>query len=218
MITEEELFRSIFFETTYIEEMEQQFDKVKFETLPSKEKLKYLKTIAKKIGAGSARIVFPIDPNSVIKLAKNDKGLAQNNVEIDIYRAFQPDVVAKIFDYDENDVWLRMERATKFNVADFKSFVGISFREFMESLEYWYSKNMSRQTFYNLEKPKNYDVINETVFFQDLINIIGNYNMPIGDIKRPSSWGIVNRNGKKTPVLIDFGLTQDILNQYYLNV
>jgi hypothetical protein len=77
---------------------------------------------------------------------------------------------------------------------------------------------MSRQTFYNLEKPKNYDVINETVFFQDLINIIGNYNMPIGDIKRPSSWGIVNRNGKKTPVLIDFGLTQDILNQYYLNV
>ena len=35
------------------------------------------------IGNGSSRMVFQIDDEKVLKLAKNRKGLAQNNVEAD---------------------------------------------------------------------------------------------------------------------------------------
>lgn len=216
MIKERELAYLIFFETVSIEEVDYPlgFDKGKFKSLDHKQKLKYLKPFLARLGGGSARIVFSLDSQTVLKIAKNEKGIAQNNIEIDIYRSFSPDIVAKVYDYDEeNSIWLEMERAEKLRAADFKSFTGISFKDFGAILHFWYRNHIGKQTWY--EKPALYDKFIETDFFNSLVELMGNYDMPAGDIIRPSSWGIVQRNGSRRPVLIDFGLTLDVWNQYY---
>jgi hypothetical protein len=42
-----------------------------------------------------------------------------------------------------------------------------------------------------------------------------NTSSPAGDLMRLNSYGIVNRNGEDIIVIIDFGLTHDIYDEYY---
>ena len=52
-----------------------------------KQRLAYSLERAKKLGAGSSRVAMTIEYQgrpTVLKIAKNNKGLAQNNVEADI--------------------------------------------------------------------------------------------------------------------------------------
>ena len=37
----------------------------------------------------------------------------------------------------------------------------------------------------------------------------------VGDLKRPSSWGVVKRNGADEIVLIDFGLDDEVYDNFY---
>ena len=46
------------------------------------ERNRYAAEHLQKIAAGSSRIVYKIDDEKVLKLAKNDKGIAQNETEI----------------------------------------------------------------------------------------------------------------------------------------
>jgi hypothetical protein len=38
---------------------------------------------------------------------------------------------------------------------------------------------------------------------------------PAGDFMRLNSYGVVNRNGEDIIVIIDFGLTQSVYDEYY---
>ena len=61
-----------------------QFDMNLFKSLKTfKERIEYCEANLKKIGSGSSRIVYQVDNNKVLKLAKNKKGIAQNETEID---------------------------------------------------------------------------------------------------------------------------------------
>src|ERR1700749_760360 len=53
-------------------------------------RLKYCKEHFQRLGAGSSRIVFLLPDGKVLKLAKNAKGLAQNNVESDYVLSASP--------------------------------------------------------------------------------------------------------------------------------
>lgn len=44
-------------------------------------RLKYIASILPKLGSGSSRTVYPVDDEKVLKVARNDKGIAQNEVE-----------------------------------------------------------------------------------------------------------------------------------------
>ena len=44
-----------------------------------------------------------------------------------------------------------------------------------------------------------------------LVNIVGNYDLPIGDFTRLANWGVY----KGGPVIIDIGLSNDVFTQYY---
>jgi hypothetical protein len=62
------------------------------------------------------------------------------------------------------------------------------------------------------------DVLNEmweNEFMQDMFDLIGTYGIPSGDLRRVSSYGIVKRNGEDTIVLVDYGLTSDVYQDYY---
>ena len=97
-----------------------------FKSLTSfSQRIKYCNQNLKRLASGSARIAYQIDDEKVLKLAKNKKGIAQNSVERDWYvQQSYGDVVAKIFDVDENDLWLEMELAKKLTPSAFIRIVG----------------------------------------------------------------------------------------------
>ena len=55
------------------------FNMAEFKTLTTfSERIRYCQTRLQRISSGSARIVYKIDNEKVLKLAKNRKGIAQN--------------------------------------------------------------------------------------------------------------------------------------------
>lgn len=63
------------------------------------------------IGEGSSRAVFALDKNTVIKMAKDDRGMAQNLRELIVFEK-SPDRVAKIEWYHPKGYYLIVERCT----------------------------------------------------------------------------------------------------------
>lgn len=63
------------------------------------------------IGEGSSRIVFALDKNTVIKMAKDDSGMAQNLAELRVFEK-APERVAKIKWYHPKGYYLIVERCT----------------------------------------------------------------------------------------------------------
>ena len=67
-----------------------------------------------KIGSGTSRRVFALDKNTVIKMAKDRRGIAQNLVELKVFEK-SPECVAKIKWYHPKGYYLIVERCTSLN-------------------------------------------------------------------------------------------------------
>ena len=175
-----------------------------------KKRLIYANKKLKKLGSGTSRIVFqlPNDKTKVIKIAKNLKGLAQNKAEIGISNHHGSEMVAKVFDHDPKFSWLESEYAIPLTKSEtsFKNAVGFRFDEFAVNLEKSFNSVFSFD--------QNPDIVNSE-FFKETVKTISMYDLSHADIKRKSSWGTVVRNGKLVPVIIDYGLTGDVYDQFY---
>ena len=57
--------------------------------------------------------------------------------------------------------------------------------------------------------------IGEDEFVYGIFQYLGNYNVPVGDLMRLNSYGIVKRNNEDNIVLIDYGLTNETYNTHY---
>jgi len=197
------------------------FNMEEFKSLSSfKKRLDYANMhLPRKLGSGSARTVFQIDDEKVLKVAKNKKGFAQNEVEEDFYlQGF--DIIAKVYDFDqENHSYLEMELAKKITKKRFKDLVGLSLKEvsdYLHNLKVMY--NTKGKTKYDrvVEVP---DDIEENPFIQELRDIVLSYEIPLpGDLARESSYGEVMRDGKPTIVIVDFGLTSGVYDDFYKKV
>ncbi len=171
-------------------------------------RVKYISQKLEKIGAGSSRAAFLIDDNTVLKLALNKKGLAQNNVESDVANMY--DIVPEKIDADyDNDTWLIVKRAKKLTSPKrFNEITGITWENFVAALVY---ELEGRRHGKKVPKPDNMETLWEHEFFSPVVDMAINYDMPIGDLLRLGSYGEIN--GK--PVLLDSGLTQDVYQEYY---
>lgn len=185
-------------------------------------RVRYCQARLPRISSGSSRIVYKIDDEKVLKLAKNPKGIAQNNAEAHSY-AIETGIGAEVFDHDENDLWLEMELARRATVADFKNIVGVPFA-FVQNYVDYTAKRYSRKWRYisydsrykemfeqiDNEDFPNWEWFSELRDYMDGIGLEG-----AGDLKRPSSWGVVKRNGADEIVLIDFGLDDEVYDNFY---
>ena len=98
-----------------------------FEELQSfNKKMQFANQHFQRIGSGSGRIVYDIDGTKVFKLAKNAKGVAQNDAEINIgsYQDTQH-IVTKVLESNNNGSWIVAEKAKKVNEARIKQLTGI---------------------------------------------------------------------------------------------
>jgi len=172
-------------------------------------RVRYCNERLPKIGAGSARIAYKIDEVKVLKLAKNSLGIQQNIVESEPFKQNYP-ICARVFDHLESGEWLEMELATSSKASDFKRLLGISFDQFREYVQYDKHRKEKYITSLTKEEVKK---LQNTEFFINLSSLIHDYDMPIGDFIRKSSWGVVKRGGKETLVLIDFGYDSEAYGQ-----
>jgi len=186
-------------------------------------RIRYCQSRLQRLSSGSSRIVYKIDDEKVLKLAKNNKGIAQNQTECDYYLQ-QIGCFAKIYDVDtDNYLWIEMQLARKAKPSDFKRLTGYDFNVICAWIDY-YSEGYSRRRGY---RNKQYDELFQSEDFQSvyddydsifyqLQDYLGNYQLEsTGDLKRISSWGVVSNNGQEEIVLIDFGLNDDVWNDYY---
>lgn len=150
-----------------------------------------------RVGSGSARAVFRVDDEKVIKVAMNQKGLAQNDAEGEWYKQ-NYEVLARVFDTDDENTWIEMELAKKISPNRFKELTGTT----PDEVSKWVANltGLGRTHFSNIPD------LSENEFAESLANFVGDYGYQIpGDFSRISSYGEVLRDGKPTVVVIDFG-------------
>ena len=181
--------------------------------------MKYAKTyLGNPIGSGSSRVVYRVDETKVLKLAKNVKGVAQNNAETDWYNdSYFSGILANVIDFDEdNHYWVEMELARKVKKSDFKRLWNINHNDMYYYLHNKYAENnpYKRMMKYGMDD-KIREQLDESDEINNLVDFMFQTDSPPGDLLKPNSWGLVVREGYEFLVLVDFGLTSEIYNSYY---
>ena len=191
-----------------------------------KSRLAYALERAKKLGTGSSRVATIIEYEgrpTVLKISKNQKGLAQNSVEADILSdgyASQLGILIPIIDYDEQNrepSWIHTEMANKANEKQLCQMIRCeSLRELRNFAEVIAGKirNMTAQKFIdNLvnDGRSEQDIDTFTEYANTLADLANSFDVELGDLDRPANWGIYQ--GK--PVIVDVGGTSELIKQYY---
>jgi hypothetical protein len=209
-----------FNDSIVLEDYPKSFDMDFFKSLKTfKDRINYCGEHLKRISAGTSRIVYQIDDEKVLKLARNKKGLAQNEVEVDFSGEHMlEDILAKVFDYHPNFEWVEMELARKVTEKIFKEINGYSFGLYSLAINNYY---------YDAIKPSPFNVKHvdgteqaianlwEDEFAYSVFQYLGNFNVPVGDLIKLSTYGLVKRDGAEQIVLIDYGLDHNTLEKYY---
>lgn len=185
-----------------------------------KERQQYcVQNLGRPIGNGSSRQVYQIDDEKVLKLAKNNKGLAQNEYEgqPDYYKE-DLSIFPKIFQTAEDYTWIVSEFVLPAKDKDFKYCLGMSFNEW--TMVVTALKRMHRNTAKSYQKgvtkEKLWELCDNNRFVYDLNDFIGSYDsFSINDLYAIQNYGLAQRDGKAQLVILDSGLSDDIYNQYY---
>jgi hypothetical protein len=208
-------------ETMMVEDYPSSWNMEEFKSLTSfRKRIAYCEEHLQRISSGSSRIAYKIDEQKVLKLAKNRKGLAQNDVEVSASRdSYFEDIFAEVFDYDAHDLWLEMELARKVTKPKFQQITGISFDDYSNMLRQQHENNnpsrWGRTNWVSDIDEDTQDKIWENELFSGVVEYMNNYAVPVGDLVRTSSYGIVKRSYGDDIVLIDYGLSQEVYDSYY---
>lgn len=114
------------------------------------------------LGTGSGRIAYDLLDGTVLKVARNIKGYAQNQVEYIISEMDESDLFAKVLFLSKDNYYLIMEKAEP--VTDFAL------------VRSYFHVNTNRELFQ----------------LNNLNYIPHKYNLLISDLCRPVNWGMLN--------------------------
>lgn len=174
------------------------------------------------IGSGSSRICFNIGNGHILKLAKNKKGLAQNEFEEETSR--MSSAVVDVYDVADNHTWIVEELCKPAKEGDFDRILGIPFITFCDLVRYqynMYTRSGYEVRLFSITKDEAKHLLDQIYdsddgsFIPSLLRLMGDYGLPCGDLLRVSSYGIVKRDGGEDIVLLDSGLSQEIKDMYY---
>lgn len=177
--------------------------------------------LGKHVGKGSSRAVFQIDDEKVLKLAINDKGIAQNEQEgqKDCYLE-QLDVVPKLFETDDDYKWIISEFVLPAKTQDFRVCLGVDENTFYRFIiTDWVERcGTSRDRQYqahNMLPNEKFEQLLENENLMPWDDYIGNYRPAFGDMVAKRNYGMTLRDGNPTIVLLDSGLTEEIYDKFY---
>jgi len=201
------------------EEYPKSFDIEHFKTLTSfNKRIQYCQQHLERISSGSSRIVYKIDDEKVLKLARNKKGLAQNEAEI--YQGDIKDlsfILTQVYDSNENNLWAEMEWAPKPTKAKFKNIAGVDFDTYAKLIHnHGVDNSPPTHSSHKYKVPKDITEWSwEDEFMYEVYMYIGSYDINPSDLTKLSSYGIVKRDGEEQIVIVDFGLTDDVSSNHY---
>lgn len=170
----------------------------KLETFNAKKK--YAEKNLKHLSSGSSRVVYLTPNKTVVKLAKNEKGLAQNKAEAS--PKYKSKYINKTISSSKDYNWIEVDYLNKITNKEFKELSKIEFNDFCNSL---------RHELRDKKKPSNFDEVSKSSFYKEIVNLINKNDLAVGDVCRISSWGEKDNR----PILIDTGLTSKIFEKYY---
>jgi hypothetical protein len=175
----------------------------KLETFAARKE--YAEKCLKQISSGSSRIVFLLNEDSVLKLASNEKGLAQNRAEASVKDKSK--YINPVTNCAKNYSWVVTPLGEKITEREFNDLIGVSFKDFGEGIKYLMRELSTKER----KAPENIEEIQNLDIAKEVTSIGLKYKLMPGDIARISSWKKINN----TPVLVDLGLTQDIYRKFY---
>lgn len=174
----------------------------------------------RKLGQGSARIVFALDSKRALKMARNQRGLAQNQAELDVMTdPAAQNVFARIFSYDPSPdcKWLVSELVRPLGeeeTQEFKRLTGVPWHVFSDLVLFdkrtWKDSLSSFVGEFSKQEIRSWEQGWLGSVFETLNSI-----KPVlieGDLDVIGHWG-------KTPdqriVLLDYGYTESVMNRFY---
>jgi hypothetical protein len=178
------------------------FDINRFAALSMAEMPKYMREIgALKMGVGSSRVVYALDDRKVIKIAKNNAGIAQNTTEGDFVAInMYPEILPACYYADEEYRYIIVERLEPAKGTEVEAYLGGSIKALYSAIM---SSMLGRQ---ENSRFKDMSVVNM------LADVCVTLDLMPGDLVRLSSWG-KTKSGKIK--LLDFGLTNDVWKRHY---
>lgn len=191
------------------------FSMEEFKSITSfKNKVEYANQHLQRLSSGSSRVVFKIDDEKVLKVAKNKKGIDQNEMEIDSGKNSTYSILAEVYDYDNDGYyWVEMELVKPIkSLQRFEELSGFSLPKIHQYLTF------VKRTNKNSSPPEDAEKISESEFMTSLMFYVDDFdltNILPGDFGKLNSYGEVLRDGQPEIVLIDFGLNEDIWNNHY---
>jgi uncharacterized protein YpmB len=159
------------------------------------------------LSSGSSRIVYLTPKKTVIKLAKNDKGIAQNKEEVAADKCSSK-YINKVLDQAKNHSWIEVPFLDDLTEKEFEDMTDITFKDFADAIEYGL-KAISGNS--DKKKPKNFDDVEKTDIYRDIVDVAKKKDLMPGDLGRISSWRA--KDGK--PILADAGLSEKIFSEFY---
>jgi len=168
----------------------------------------YVKTRAKKLGRGTARVAFEIPyrgRKTVLKVARNQAGLEQNAEEVKVLKMTRfRDILIPLIDYDVSrspPAWIHVEKAKKITSKKFLELTGFKFETFISVV--WG---------YKIVKSSERITIENSELYREIQALIA-AGVPKNDFDDIDSWGI----WENRPVLVDLGYSEEIFDRYYKN-
>ncbi len=189
-------------------------------------RIKYAVERALKIGKGSSRTAFVISidgKDSVLKVAHNKKGLAQNDVEAEILSdsyAQQLGIVIPLIDYDEEHdepLWINTERAAKatesvlcklMKCERLTQLIGAAMFLCAQAGSWDYKRGITEEQIKLKFGEEGLETFNE---YATKLAELAQFDVQLRDFDRAANWGLYNGH----PVVLDLGFTSYVKSSHY---
>lgn len=187
-----------------------------------KKRIDYAVARAQKLGKGSARTAFDIPYEgraTVLKVAHNAKGMAQNEAEAELLSdgyIIQTGITIPIIDYDEEHqqpIWIHMEKATKATEKQLCQLMKCGKLTWLVDAANTAQGNRARYHNLNAEiiKLHGEDGLETFHEYVNLLQQLSQFDINLADFARAANWGIYQGR----PVVIDVGFTQAVGQEHY---
>lgn len=191
-----------------------------------KSRLAYALERAKKLGTGSSRVATTIEYQgrpTVLKIAKNQKGIAQNSAEASILEdgyASQLGILIPLIDYDTQNrqpTWIHTELAQKATEKQLANLMGVDTLNDLVQLANTIAGKSKLLTYQSIvsymrkrgKTDQQIETANE--YANKLVDLDNSFDVELNDLNRKANWGLYQ--GK--PVIVDIGATNQIISQFY---
>lgn len=175
------------------------------------DKIGYAEKHLEFLGSGSSRHVFALNDEKVLKVALDENGIIQNNVE-KFYCDTKWERLSKVFDYDDDFMWIISEKTMPVDEVDFERISGISIDDLYVHL-YHHRAGIPFLDDSNIDFiPKcimnSYEIRRKTKDLPIIKEIIGKseeMGFNTADIPRIEHWGLRKSENEHYLVIMDCG-------------